>query len=206
MNLIKKYFPNLTLQQIDQFAKLKELYYSWNKKINVISRKDIENLYQHHILHSLAIAKIINFAHDTNLLDVGTGGGLPGIPLAILFPKCNFCLIDAIEKKINVASNITKSVELKNVICKKQRVENVKEKYDFVISRAVTKFDKFYHLSNKCIHDKNKNSIKNGILYLKGGDFEEEIMPMSEKINIYNISDFFVEPFFETKKIIHCKK
>lgn len=206
MKLITKYFPHLTEQQTHQFSQLEGLYHDWNKKINVISRKDIENLYRNHILHALSIAKIIEFVPDTSILDVGTGGGLPGIPLAILFPKCHFLLIDAIEKKINVVGEIAKSIALENVDCKQIRVEKIKEQYDFVVSRAVTRFDKFWHWTNKCISKNSKNRLANGILYLKGGDFQEEIQFFLQNITVYEIKEFFEEEFFETKKIIYCKK
>lgn len=205
MQNIRTYFPNLTPLQIKQFEELKYLYQDWNNKINVISRKDIDNLYLHHVLHSLAIAKIIQFKSNTSIIDVGTGGGFPGIPLAILFPDCQFHLIDAIAKKVTVAREVAQSIKLQNVRCEQVRIEKVKHKYDFIVSRAVTNFEKFYKLSKHCISNVSKNDMQNGILYLKGGDFADEIININNKITIYNISDFFNEDFFETKKIIHCK-
>lgn len=205
MELILKYFPELSDRQIKQFSALGELYAEWNAKINVISRKDIENLYEHHILHSLAIAKVIQFADGSTLLDVGTGGGFPGIPLAILFPKSNFHLIDAIGKKITVVNEVSSVIGLKNVKGEHIRVEQLKSQYDFIISRAVTQFDKFWKISQKRIHIKQKNTLKNGILYLKGGDFESELSDIEKRVKLYPISDYFSEPFFETKKVIHFR-
>ena len=205
MDCITKYFTNLTDLQKNQFAQLQQLYADWNEKVNVISRKDIDNLYTNHVLHSLAIAKIISFANGTRLLDVGTGGGFPGIPLAILFPDCHFHLVDSIGKKILVANTIAESIGLTNVKCEQIRVEQIKEKYDFVVSRAVTRFDAFYNMTRKCIQPGGFNQLPNGIIYLKGGDFDEELKSINRKITIYNISDFFDEPFFETKKIIHLE-
>ena len=203
MKQILKYFPHLTETQIDQFSQLKKLYSFWNEQINVISRKDIDAIYEHHVLHSLAIAKVINFKNDTSVLDVGTGGGFPGIPLAILFPETNFFLIDSIGKKIKVVKEITKELKLNNVNSEQIRVENIKKKYDFIISRAVTNFPKFVTLVKKNIHTHDKNPLPNGILYLKGGDFNEEIKDIKNSVSIYNISDFFEEEFFETKKIVY---
>jgi 16S rRNA (guanine527-N7)-methyltransferase len=202
-SLISRYFPNLSKQQLDAFEQLGTLYADWNEKINVISRKDIENLYLHHILHSLAIAKIISFAPASRVLDVGTGGGFPGIPLAIMFPESQFHLIDAIGKKISVVNEVSQALKLTNVKGEQIRVEQLKKKYHFIVSRAVTRFDKFQAIARKNIDTKQFNSLKNGIIYLKGGDFQDEIAGMEKKLTLYNISDYFGEPFFETKKVIH---
>jgi 16S rRNA (guanine527-N7)-methyltransferase len=203
MHLIQKFFPDLNENQIAAFAKLGELYAEWNEKINVISRKDIDNLYLHHILHSLAIAKVIQFKPETKILDVGTGGGFPGIPLAILFPDTFFHLIDSIGKKIDVVNEVAKALDLKNVKAEQVRVEAVKEKYDFIVSRAVTRFDRFRAITRKNIHAKHNNELKNGILYLKGGDFLDEIKGVEQQVTLYNISDFFDDDYFETKKVMH---
>lgn len=205
MDCILKYFPNLTDRQIDCYARLKTLYTDWNDKINVISRKDIDNLYVNHILHSLSIARVVNFIDGTRILDVGTGGGFPGIPLAIMFPDCQFKLVDSIGKKITVVNAVAEALGLKNVEGVHTRVEQVPDKFDFVVSRAVTRFDAFYNMTRKCVTSGGKNSIANGILYLKGGDFSDELIKITRKTNVYNISDFFDEPFFETKKIIHLE-
>ena len=203
MKLILKYFTNLTREQIKRFDKLYMLYNHWNAKINVVSRKDIDELYLKHVLHSLSIAKIIQFKKNTSILDVGTGGGFPGIPLAILFPECKFLLVDSINKKINVVKEITKSLKLTNVSFKAIRVEKLDSKHEFIISRAVTKMNKFKKLVKGRISSENKNHIKNGILYLKGGDLKDEMKNINHKI--YNISDFFEEDFFETKKIVYVE-
>ncbi|MDA3892285.1 MAG: 16S rRNA (guanine(527)-N(7))-methyltransferase RsmG [Salinivirgaceae bacterium] len=203
MHLIEKYFPNLNKSQINAFKQLGSLYTEWNEKINVISRKDIDKLYTHHVLHSLAIAKVIQFVPDTRILDVGTGGGFPGIPLAIMFPKTKFHLIDSIGKKITVVNGVAEALKLENVRGEQIRVESVKNKYDFIISRAVTRFDKFRTITRKNINSEHNNKLKNGILYLKGGDFKEELTGVEKKIKLYNISDFFEDSFFETKKVIH---
>jgi 16S rRNA (guanine527-N7)-methyltransferase len=203
MQLIQKYFPDLDQNQVKLFALLGELYEDWNEKINVISRKDIEHLYLHHVLHSLAIAKVIKFNPNTQILDVGTGGGFPGIPLAIMFPEANFHLIDSIGKKIAVVNEVTTALKLTNVVGEQIRVENIKTKYDFVVSRAVTKFDRFRAITRKHIHAKHNNTLKNGILYLKGGDFADELKGVENRTTLYNIQDFFDDPFFETKKVVH---
>jgi len=203
MDIITKYFPDLTSQQLEQFGRLEALYTEWNAKINVISRKDIEQLYERHILHSLAIAKVIQFKSGTSVLDVGTGGGFPGIPLAILFPECTFMPIDSIGKKIKVVTEVASALGLQNVNAQHIRVEDVKQKFDFVVSRAVTAFPRFVALVRTKISDQNNNSLPNGILYLKGGDFEEEIAPFGKQVKIYELQSFFQEEFFETKKLIH---
>lgn len=203
MEIIKEYFPDITEQQLKAFNRLGDLYNEWNEKINVISRKDIEHLYTRHVLHSLAIAKIIKFKANTKLLDVGTGGGFPGIPLAIMFPECQFHLIDPIGKKITVVNGIAESLNLSNVHGEQTRVEKVKLKYDFIISRAVTRYDKFRAITRKNISSEHKNKLRNGIIYLKGGDFDDELEGVKHKTKLYNISDFFNDPFFETKKVIH---
>ena len=203
MKLILKYFTNLTREQIKRFEELYMLYNHWNAKINVVSRKDIDELYLKHVLHSLSISKVIQFKKNTSILDVGTGGGFPGIPLAILFPECKFLLVDSINKKINVVEEITKSLKLTNVSFKAIRVEKLDSKHEFIISRAVTKMNKFKKLVKGKISSENKNHIKNGILYLKGGDLKDEMKNINHKI--YNISDFFEEDFFETKKIVYVE-
>ena len=200
---ILKYFPNLTPEQIIRFEKMSPLYHEWNGKINVISRKDIDSLYEKHILHSLAIAKIISFRPGTRILDVGTGGGFPGIPLAIMFPSIRFVLIDSIGKKIKVVQAIIDELELINVTAINIRVEEVKEEFDFVISRAVTAFPAFVGLVRKNISRAQKNPLPNGIFYLKGGEFQEETADFKRITVITEISKFFSEPYFETKKVIY---
>lgn len=204
MDIILKYFPDLNSEQKDKFHLLGKLVPEWNAKINVISRKDIDALYEKHILHSMAIAKVIQFKAGTSILDVGTGGGFPGIPLAILFPECHFHLVDSVGKKIHVVENIAKELELLNVKQTHIRVEKIKDRYDFITSRAVTAFPKFVSLVKKNISREQQNELKNGILYLKGGEFEEELSPF-KKARVYNIPAFFNEEFFETKKIIHLE-
>lgn len=203
MQIIKKYFKDLTELQYNQIAKLPILYKYWNEKINVISRKDIKDIETHHILHSLSIGKIINFKDKTKILDIGTGGGFPGIPLAILYPKCNFVLVDSIGKKIKVVNNIIEEIGVKNCIALNLRAENLDQKFDFIVSRAVTNMSKFKRYASGKINTKQKNKIKNGILYLMGGDLDKELSKIEYKT--YNISDYFDESFFKTKKIIHVK-
>lgn len=203
MDLIEKYFSSLTKKQVEDFSQLEHLYKEWNQKVNVISRKDIDNLMVHHVLHSLAIAKVTTFMPGSLLLDVGTGGGFPGIPLAIMFPECQFHLIDSIGKKITVVNEVAKALNLTNIKADQIRVEKVKDRYDFVLSRAVTRFDKFRKLVRKNVHSQNKNPLKNGILYLKGGDFNDELEGIENSVKIYPIKDFFQEDYFETKKVIH---
>lgn len=202
MDEILKYFPDLTDIQKEQFVKLDFLYHDWNEKINVISRKDIDALYTKHILHSLGIAKIINFEPGTYILDVGTGGGFPGIPLAILFPETRFYLIDIIAKKIKVVQAVAEGLDLKNVKAEQLRAENVKGDFDFIVSRAVTNMPDFVSWVKTKIKKNNKHELKNGILYLKGGDLTEELKDFP-KATEYNLSDFFEDEFFETKKVVH---
>ncbi|MCF6349857.1 MAG: 16S rRNA (guanine(527)-N(7))-methyltransferase RsmG [Flavobacteriaceae bacterium] len=202
MEKIIKYFTGLSENQKQQFRKLELLYKEWNAQINVISRKDIDALYLRHVLHSLAIAKVLKFKNKTKILDVGTGGGFPGIPLAILFPKCDFVLADSIQKKIKVVQEITTAIGLENVKAVHMRAETVKGEFDFIVSRAVTKMDVFVKWVRKKIKKKNNHHIKNGILYLKGGDLTQELSNFPN-VELYNISDFFTEAFFETKKVVH---
>ena len=205
MELIHKYYPDLTDRQIEQFSQLKELYQFWNEQINVISRKDMDQFYERHVLHSLAISKIIQFKDTTSFLDVGTGGGFPGIPLAILYPNCTFHLVDSIGKKIKVVKEVANSLGLDNVKATHARAENIKEKYDFVISRAVTAMPAFLQWVNNKIKKKQINALPNGILYLKGGDLTEEMAPVKNYYEINPISSFFKEEFFETKKVVYVQ-
>lgn len=202
MELILKYFPTLSALQIKQFEMLKPLYEDWNAKINVISRKDIDELYVRHVLHSLGIAKILEFKPGTKILDVGTGGGFPGIPLAIMNPEVDFLLIDVIAKKIKVVEEVAKSLELKNVKAVQKRAELVKENFDFIVSRAVTNMPDFVNWVADRTTKESKHELKNGILYLKGGDLTEELMSFPNATQ-YNLSDYFTEEFFETKKVVH---
>lgn len=203
METILRYFPALTEQQIKQIGMLQEVYTEWNSKINVISRKDLEELYLRHVLHSLTIAKIINFKPGTKILDIGTGGGFPGIPLAIMFPETHFHLVDSIGKKIKVVEAVCGETGLKNVKAENIRAENIKDSFDFVVSRAVTTMDKFIPFTKGKILKQDKNSLPNGIIALKGGDLTDELKSFGKKVTVYDIADFFKEPFFETKKIIH---
>ncbi len=203
MLIIRKYYPNLNELQIKQFEALYDLYTDWNSKINVISRRDIENLYLHHVLHSLSIAEVIKFKANTKVLDVGTGGGFPGIPLAILFPNTEFILIDSIRKKIRVGQEVVNAIGLKNVTLKHLRIQEEKDKYDFVVSRAVMPLEQLVKFCRKNISNKQQNTLPNGLLCLKGGDLEKEIHPFKKSAMIYNISDYYKEEFFETKKVVY---
>ena len=202
MKIITDYFK-LTARQAEQFAQLDALYRDWNSKINVISRKDIDNLYEHHVLHSLAIAKWIPFQPDTTILDVGTGGGFPGIPLAIMFPQCQFVLVDSLGKKIKVASEVAKALGLTNVVCKQERVEEEKEKFDFVVSRAVMPLPDLVKLVRKNISNKHRNAIPNGLIVLKGGDLQAEVAPYIKTAEIAPCSKWFKGDWFETKQLIY---
>jgi len=200
---IFRYFPTLSSIQKDKISGLKSIYDRWNSMINVISRKDIDNFYLHHVLHSLAIAKIISFLPGTCILDVGTGGGFPGIPLAIVFPDCEFTLIDSIEKKIKVVSAVAEELDLKNIRALRKRAEDENREYDFIVSRAVTGFQPFVKITSKNISKTGHNDLINGILYLKGGDLNKELSMFRDKVKVWDIKEYFSEPFFETKKIIY---
>lgn len=201
--IIQKYFPHLTEKQCNQFDSLYNLYTDWNAKINVISRKDIENLYEHHVLHSLGIAKMITFRPGTKIMDLGTGGGFPGIPLAILFPECKFHLVDSIGKKIRVATEIAASIGLQNVTFRHTRAEEEKQTFDFVVSRAVMPLSDLIKIARKNISSKQQNALPNGIICLKGGELDHETMPFKHKVIIQSLSDQFEEDFFQTKKIVY---
>ena len=203
MDLILKYFPDLTEEQKRQFAALYDLYLDWNSKINVISRKDIENLYEHHVLHSLGIAKVIRFRPGTQIMDLGTGGGFPGIPLAILFPEVQFHLVDSIGKKVRVASEIANSIGLKNVTFRHARAEEEKGKCDFVVSRAVMPLTDLLKIIRKNISSKQQNALPNGLICLKGGELGNETMPVKNKTTLWDLKEFFEEEFFETKKVVY---
>jgi 16S rRNA (guanine527-N7)-methyltransferase len=202
MQIIKKYFPDLTYLQTRQMAQLEPLYKDWNEKINVISRKDIDLLYERHVLHSLGIAKVIDFKPLTTILDVGTGGGFPGIPLAILFPECTFHLIDSIGKKIKVVEEVVKALKLTNVTYQHTRAEQIEHKYHFILSRGVTRSKDFLEFVKGKVSRTKLNDLPNGILHLKGGDLTEELQEMQRKHKVFNLKDFFKEEFFETKKVV----
>lgn len=204
-SIIPKYFPDLTKDQLLKFEQLYDVYYHWNSQINVISRKDFDLLYERHVLHSLGIAKVIQFKAGTKILDVGTGGGFPGIPLAIMFPESDFLLVDSIGKKIKVVNEVAQAIKLTNVIGRQQRAEEVKEKFHFVVSRAVTEFPEFYKWIKDKFLKENFNDLPNGILYLKGGDLREEFGKFYDKARFYALKDFFEEEFFETKKVVYYK-
>ncbi len=203
MEQILHYFPTLTEKQKEQFAALDALYRDWNAKINVISRKDIDNLYEHHILHSLGIAKIIRFRPGSSVLDIGTGGGFPGIPLAILFPEVKFHLLDSIGKKVKVAQAVAEAIGLENVRCSHRNVMEDKEKYDFVVSRAVMQMSDLVKLIRKNVHHEQKNSLPNGVICLKGGDIQSEMRPFKHCCEVWPLSTYFEEEFFETKKVAY---
>ena len=203
MEQLLRYFPQLTEQQQRQFAALDALYRDWNAKINVISRKDIDNLYPHHVLHSLGIAKVITFRPGTHVMDIGTGGGFPGIPLAILFPEVQFHLLDSIGKKIKVAQSVADALELTNVRTSHQNVREEKEKYDFVVSRAVMQMEDLVRLVRKNVHHEQRNSLPNGLICLKGGDIQQEMRPFKHCCDVWPLHTYFEEEFFETKKVAY---
>lgn len=203
MELLLKYFPELDEKQKEQFAALGELYTDWNAKINIISRKDIDNLYEHHVLHSLGIAKVIHFSPETKIMDLGTGGGFPGIPLAIFFPEVKFHLVDSIGKKVRVASEVANSIGLKNVTFSHARAEEIKDMYDFVVSRAVMPLTDLMKIIRKNFSTHQQNALPNGLICLKGGELEHETMPFRNKTTMWNLSDYFDEDFFETKKVVY---
>ncbi len=199
---IDSYFTLLP-SQAQQFAALGELYRDWNSKINVISRKDIDALYEHHVLHSLAIAKVLHFSDGSTILDVGTGGGFPGIPLAILFPQCKFTLVDSVGKKIKVASEIAKAIGLTNVECIQERIEDEKRQFDFVVSRAVMPLPDLVKLTRKNVKRQQSNALPNGLIVLKGGELQAEVAPFHKIAEVTSVSDFFQEEYFNTKKVIY---
>ncbi len=202
MDIILEYFPDLSENQREQFSKLQDLYEDWNLKINVVSRKDIDELYLRHVLHSLGIAKVMSFLPESKVMDVGTGGGFPGIPLAILFPETQFHLVDSIGKKIKVVNEVVEGLQLQNVKTTHGRVEEVKEEYDFIVSRAVAQMETFVRWTKNKIAKKQRHELKNGILYLKGGDLTDELQKFP-KATIYDLPNYFEEDFFETKKVVH---
>lgn len=203
MDIILKYFPNLSEVQQQQFAALYDLYTDWNSKINVISRKDITNLYEHHVLHSLGIAKVMQFRPRTTVMDLGTGGGFPGIPLAILFPETHFHLVDSIGKKVKVANEIANAIGLKNVTTRHCRAEEEKQLFDFVVSRAVMPLTDLLKIIRKNIKKEQHNALPNGLICLKGGELEREVMPVKHQTLMYDLKDYFEEEFFETKKVVY---
>ena len=203
VKLLLKYFPDLTEEQRKQFAALYELYIDWNSKINVISLKDIENLYEHHVLHSLGIARIIRFRAGSSVMDLGTGGGFPGIPLAILFPDTKFHLVDSIGKKVRVATEVANAIGLKNVTFRHARAEEEKQTFDFVVSRAVMPLADLIKIIRKNISPKQQNALPNGLICLKGGELEHEAMPFKHKTSMHNLNEDFDEEFFQTKKVVY---
>lgn len=203
MDIILKYFPNLSEIQKQQFSALYDLYTDWNSKINVISRKDITNLYEHHVLHSLGIAEVIHFRPESTVMDLGTGGGFPGIPLAILFPETRFHLVDSIGKKVKVATEIAKAIGLENVTTRHCRAEEEKQLFDFVVSRAVMPLTDLLKIVRKNIRKEQHNALPNGLICLKGGELDKEVMPVKHQTLIYDLKDYFDEEFFETKKVVY---
>jgi 16S rRNA (guanine527-N7)-methyltransferase len=203
--LILKYFTELSQTQIEQFSQLLDVYTLWNNQINVISRKDTENFYERHVLHSLGIAKIMTFKDGSDILDIGTGGGFPGIPLAILFPNCHFTLVDSIGKKIKVVNEVANAIGLTNVTGIHARAEEINQKFDFIVSRAVTAMPAFLTWVDKKFKKENKNDLPNGILYLKGGDLLEEMQPVKKHYKFHDLNKIFEEEFFETKKVVYVK-
>lgn len=203
MDIIAKYFPDLSETQKEQFGALYDLYADWNSKINVISRKDIGNLYEHHVLHSLGIAKVIRFHPGTEVMDLGTGGGFPGIPLAILFPETHFHLVDSIGKKVRVATEVAQAIGLKNISFKHCRAEEEKQKFDFVVSRAVMPLTDLLKIIRKNIRSEQRNALPNGLICLKGGELEHEVMPVRHQATITELKNYFEEDFFDTKKVVY---
>lgn len=206
MDLITKYFPKLTEDQLNKFKMMYDVYLDWNSKINVISRKDFEHFYEKHVLHSLAIAKFVSFQPNTTIMDVGTGGGFPGVPLAVMFPECQFLLVDSIAKKIKVVDEVTVALGIKNITTYNARMEELAEDVDFVVSRAVADMKILYDWASKYVIDRHKNSIKNGMIFLKGGDIEKELKPFAKKSMTFELSTYFDEEFFTTKKIVYLSK
>jgi 16S rRNA (guanine527-N7)-methyltransferase len=203
VDLLCKYFPDLSSTKLEQFTLLESLYQEWNSRINVISRKDMENFYERHVLHSLGIAKVMKFMPGSKVMDVGTGGGFPGIPLAIMFPETEFLLVDSIGKKIKVVNEVAAATRISNVKTLHGRAEDVKQKFDFIVSRAVTNLPVFINWVKGNINKGNSHTLPNGILYLKGGELETELQPINKNYRIFNLSDYFEEEFFETKKVVH---
>lgn len=203
--LIRSYFPEINERQYNQFVKFGELFRDWNSKINLVSRKDIDQLFLKHVLHSLGIAKVMPFADGTQILDIGTGGGFPGLPLAILYPKCHFTLVDSIGKKIMVVNDLAAALHLDNVKGIHERAENIKGSYDFVVSRAVTRLNEFVPLTQNKFKSKQINAFPNGILYLKGGDLSEELREVKRNPDVFPISKYFTDPFFETKVVVYIR-
>ncbi|MBQ9640524.1 MAG: 16S rRNA (guanine(527)-N(7))-methyltransferase RsmG [Bacteroidaceae bacterium] len=203
MEIIKRYFPSLTASQAEQFRQLEALYNDWNSKINVISRKDIQNLYEHHVLHSLGIAEVIRFKPGTQVMDLGTGGGFPGIPLAIMFPETEFHLVDSVGKKVRVAGEVAQAIGLQNVRISHCRAEDIKEQYDFVVTRAVMPLVNLLKCARKNISRTQQNGLPNGFIALKGGELDGEMASMKSICTVWNLSDWFSEEYFKTKKVVH---